>query len=142
MDLPGLLYSLLTTGAALLATNAAGEFAKGAGKTAWEALKARLAGAHAVRGLDTLDKPAFAETIKTELAKPDIAADTEVLRLAETLRAAIEALPQPEVRRAVDVDTIKAGRDVLIRAVDGLKAGTIDAGQDAVIENVRLPGKP
>jgi hypothetical protein len=147
MDLPALLYSLLTTGAALLATNAAGEFAKGAGKSAWEALKARLAGAHKVDGLDMLDKarekPAFGEAIKAELAAPAVAADPEVISLARRLEAAFAALPPTEsAPYAVAIREIHAGRDLLFENVAGVQSDLATSEGDMTFRNVTMPGKP
>ncbi len=144
IDFATVLYNLLAAGAGLAATAGAGELGKKAVVTAFDAVKARLTGAHKVGGLDMLDKPAFAEGVKSELAKPEIAADADLLKLADTLRASILALPAAETARyAVEMQTIRAGRDVLLRSIDGaVKVGTIDAGQDAVIENIRGgPGK-
>ena len=62
-----------------VATSAAGEFAKGAGKAAFEALKARLirwARRESVALVgDAAGNPAYAEIIKADLSKPDIARD-------------------------------------------------------------------
>jgi hypothetical protein len=142
MDFPGLLYSLLTTGAALVATNAASEFAKGAGKTAWDALKARLADAHEVAGLDALDKPAFAEPIKAELAKPAVAVDPEVRTLAQALEAALAALPAAEVAPyAVAIREIRVGRNLLFENVAGVTADLAASEGDMTFKGVTAPGK-
>ena len=55
MDIATMLYSLLSAGAGLMASAAASEFAKGAGKAALDALKDRLTGAHQVKSLPLLE---------------------------------------------------------------------------------------
>ena len=141
MVLGALLYDLLTTGAALLATSAAGEFAKGAGKAAFEALKARLIDGHAVGGLDSLGKPAFADAIKSELAGPGIAGDPEVIRLTEALRVALASVPAPqEARYAIDIRKgIEAARNINLKDIEGIRAESMKAGLDLTLENVKAP---
>lgn len=149
MDFATTILGLLTTGAALAATAAAGELGKTAVKDAYEALKARLAGDHDVGSVALADqaaeKPAYAEAIRADLARPGIAADPEVARLAEALRAAIAAIPpSEEARYAVDVRRgIEAARDINLRDIEGVRADSITAGQDLTIESVKAPpGKP
>jgi hypothetical protein len=142
MDFPGLLYTLLATGASLLATSAAGEFAKGAGKSAWEALKARLTAEHAVAGLDALDKPAFAAPIRAELAAPAVAADPEVRTLAQALEAALAALPRAEAAPyAVAIRETRAGRDLLFENVAGVTVDLATSEGDMTFRGVTSPGK-
>jgi len=139
-----LLYSLLTAAAQVSTEGAAGEFAKGAGRSAFEAIKARLVGTHGVKSLVLLDdaqtEPTHAAAIKKDLSKPEIAQDGDLKALVETLRQAIENLPaETQARYAIDVETIRAGRDVLIENAEGVRADTIDAGQDATLRNVTAP---
>jgi hypothetical protein len=139
-----LLYTLLTTGASLLATSAAGEFAKGAGKTAFDALKARLIDAHGAKSVALVDdaaaNPAYAEIIKAELSKPDIAGDADLRALARQLEAAIEALPAAEAAPyAVEIREIRAGRDLLFEDVEGVRADIATSQGDMTFRRVQAP---
>ena len=139
-----LLFSLLVSGAKLAASNAVGEFAKGAGNSAFEAIKARLAGEHGVKSLPLLEEaaenPAFEEAVKAELAKPEIAQDAGLLQLAERLRAAIEALPaETQARYAVNIETIRSGGDLLFESVEGVKATSATSEGDMTFKNVKAP---
>ena len=139
-----LLFSLLVTGAKLAASSAVGEFAKGAGKSAFEAVKERLAGEHNVKSLPLLEeaaeKPAFEEAVKAELAKSEIAQDAELLELAERLREAIEALPvETQARYAVNIETIRSGGNLLFEAVEGVKAKTATSEGDMTFKDVKAP---
>ena len=142
MVLGTLLYTLLTTGASLLATSAAGEFAKGAGKAAFEALKARLVDGHGAKSValvaDAGANPAYAEIIKADLGKPEIAGDAEVRTLARQLEAAIEALPAAEA-----APYAVAIRDLLFEDVEGVKADLATSQGDMTFRKVKAPpGKP
>ena len=144
MPLTQLLLSLLVSGAGLVASGAASEFAKGAGKTAFEALKNRLTAGHGVKSLplleDAAQNPAFATAIKAELDKPAIATDPEILQLAETLREAIAALPaDTQARYAVNIDEIRSGGALLFEAVEGVKAKTATSATDMTFKNVKAP---
>lgn len=142
-----LLFSLLVSGAKLAASSAVGEFAKGAGKNAFEAVKARLEGEHNVKSLplleDVAENPAFEHAVKAELAKPEIAQDAELLELAERLREALEALPaETQARYAVNIETIRSGGNLLFEAVEGIKAKTATSKGDMTFKDVKaLPGK-
>ena len=148
MSVAPLLSDLLTTGAALAASGAVSEFAKGAGKAAFEALKTRLGDRHGVTALPPFDRaaetPAVAAALEAALAKPEIVGDGEGLRLAETLRAAIEALPaETQARYAVDVEYIRSGAALLFEAVESIKAKSVTADGDLTFRNVSAPpGKP
>ena len=144
MPLAELLFSVLTAGAQLLASGAVSEFAKGAGKAAFEALKDRLTGQHAMRSVSLLEdaatNPAFAAAIKTELESPAVANDGELLRLAEALRAAIAALPQEtQARYAVDIEQVQSGGSLLFEAIEGVKAKTATSVGDMTFKNVSAP---
>ncbi len=144
MPLTQLLFSVLATGASLAASGAVTEFAKGAGKAAFDALKNRLAADHGVKSLPLLEDAAktsaFESAIKVELEKPEIASDPEVLQLAETLRAAIAALPaETQARYAVDIDEIRAGGALLFDAVEGVKAKSATSATDMTFKNVKAP---
>ncbi|MEP1698565.1 MAG: hypothetical protein ABJJ69_18685 [Paracoccaceae bacterium] len=139
-----LLYSLLVTGAKLTASSAVGEFAKGAGKSAFEAIKARLAGEYDVKSLPLLaevdENPAFETAVKSELAKPEIAQDAKLLELAEQLREAIAALPvDTQARYAVNIETIKSGGNLLFEAVEGVMAKTVTSEGDMTFKDVKVP---
>jgi hypothetical protein len=148
MPLAELLFSVLASGATLAASGAVSEFAKSAGKTAFDALKNRLTADHGVKSLPLLEdaakNPAFEGAIKAELDKPEIAGDQEVLQLAETLRAAIAALPaETQARYAVNIDEIRSGGALLFDAVQGVKAKTATSATDMTFKNVSAPpGKP
>ncbi len=144
MPLTQLLFSVLASGAGLVASGAVSEFAKGAGKTAFEALKNRLQADHGVKSLplleDAAQNPAFETAIKAELDKPAIGSDPEVLQLAETLREAIAALPaETQARYAVDIDEIRAGGALLFDAVEGVKAKSATSATDMTFKNVTAP---
>jgi hypothetical protein len=144
MSLTQILYSVLVSGAGLVASGAVSEFAKGAGKTAFDALKNRLQADHGVKSLPLLDdaakNPAFESAIKAELEKPQIAGDPEVLQLAETLRELIAALPaETQARYAVDIEVINSGGALLFDAVEGVKAKSATSATDMTFKNVTAP---
>ena len=144
MDIATMLYSLLSAGAGLMASAAAGEFAKGAGKAALDALKDRLTGAHQVKSLPLLEdartNPAFAQAIKSDLAKPAIAEDADLLTLADTLRHAIEALPAAaQAPAAVEIETIRAGGNLLFDTVEGIRSKLATSKGDMTFKNVTAP---
>lgn len=146
MPLAQLLFSVLVTGAELVASGTVSEFAKGAGKAAFEALMNRLATQHEMKSLPLLAEaarnPAFEPAIKAELEKPEIAGDAELLRLAETLREAIAALPaETQARYAVDIEEIRSGGALLFEAVEGVKAKTATSRSDMTFRNVEAPPK-
>jgi hypothetical protein len=144
MPLTQLLFSVLASGATLAASGAVSEFAKGAGKTAFDALKNRLQADHGVKSLPLLEEaaknPASASAIKAELDKPEIANDPEVLQLAETLREAIAALPaETKARYAVNIEEIRSGGALLFDAVEGVKAKSATSESDMTFKNVTAP---
>lgn len=144
MALAQLLFSILVTGAGLVASGAVSEFAKGAGKTAFEALKSRLTEQHDVKSLPLLveaqTNPAFGMAVKAELERPQIAADEELLRLAETLREAIAALPaETQARYAVNIDEIRSGGALLFEAVEGITAKTATSQGDMTFKSIKAP---
>jgi hypothetical protein len=144
MGLGVLLYSLLSAGAELAASSAVGEFAKGAGKAAFDALKARLTGEHKVKSLGLLEdagtNPAYKAAIESDLARPDIAEDPQVVELAQTLRAAIEALPaETTARYAIDIETIRAGGHLLFEASEGIRAKLATSKGDMTFKGIKAP---
>jgi hypothetical protein len=144
MGLVEVLFSVLASGAVLAASGAVSEFAKGAGKATFEALTARLAERHKIKSLPLLEdarqNPAFEAAVKAELANPEIVEDAELLELAERLREAIEALPtEVQARYAVDIETLRAGGDLLFEAVEGVKAKTAITKGDMTFRNVKAP---
>lgn len=144
MSLTQLLYSMLVSGAGLVASGAVTEFAKGAGKTAFDALKDRLSKKHGLKSLPLLEdaatNPAFQAAIEAELAKPEITSDEELLRLAEALRAAIAALPaETQARYAVDIDVIQSGGSLLFEAVEGVRAKSATSATDMTFKNITAP---
>jgi hypothetical protein len=145
MEIAGILWSVLTAGATLAASGAAGEFGKSGGKAAFEALKERLTGKGA-KTMALLDaaktSPTDAEAIRADLAKPDIAGDPDILEAAEALRKAIEAVPPGTlVAYAIDVETLKAGGNILIETAEGLRAKHVEAKGDLTLRNLSSPGK-
>lgn len=147
MDIASTLYPLLLTGAGLAARGVLGEVGKGAGKEAFEALKARLRGAFGAKSVDLIDdvdtNPAYEGTIRADLSKPEIAADAEVRALARTLEAAIAALPADVTAPyAVSIREIRAGRDLLFENVAGVEADIATTGGDMTFRGVAAPGKP
>ncbi|MGA7807004.1 hypothetical protein [Bradyrhizobium sp.] len=151
MSIPEALYSLLATGAELVASKAAGEFAKGAGKTAFDALKAafdalkaRLVSNHCVASLALVDQAegnaAYETAIKSDLNRSDIWKDTEVRRLVNALRAAIEALPEAvKASYAVDIRVIESGRDLLFDDVEGVRSEQAISQRNMTFRNVKAP---
>lgn len=144
MALVDVLFSVLASGTRLAASGAVGEFAKGAGKAAFEALKTRLSERYTVKTLPLLEdarqSPAFEAAVKAELSRPEIAQDAEVLELAEQLRKAIEALPaQDQARYAVDIETIRSGGKLIFEAVEGVKAKLATSEGDMEFRNVKAP---
>jgi hypothetical protein len=144
MALAQLLFSVLVSGAELVASGAVSEFAKGAGKAAFDGLKNRLTAQHNLKSLplleDAKNTPAFATAIEAELEKPEIVADEELLRLAETLREAIAALPaETQARYAVNIDEIRAGGTLLFEAVEGVKAKSATSTSDMTFKDVKAP---
>jgi hypothetical protein len=144
MAMVEVLYSLLVTGAGLLASGAATEFAKGAGKVAFDALKARLISTHGAASMVLVEQakgnPAYEAAIKADLAPPDIAKDTEVTRLAGELRAAIKALPVAvKAPYAVDIGVIESGGDLLFENVEGVRSDQVTSRQDMTFRNIKAP---
>lgn len=144
MALAQLLFSVLVSGTELVASGAVAEFAKGGGKAAFEALKNRLTAQHDMKSLpllaDAKANPAFEAAVKAELAKPEIANDEELLRLAETLRELIAGLhAETQARYAVNIDEIRSGGALLFQAVEGIKAKSATSKNDMIFSNVKAP---
>lgn len=129
MEFASALYGLLTVGAGLAASGAASEFGKGAGKAAMEALKGRLS---RVFGVEAPSEAA--------LAKPEIAADDEVRRLAALLLAAIEAAPEHErAPYAVDIREIRSKGALRFTDVEGVRADSVVGESDVTFEGIKAP---
>jgi hypothetical protein len=144
MDIAAVLYSLLVTGAGVVASGAASEFAKGAGKAAFDALKTRLVSTHGAASVVLVDQAkgnaSYEAAIKSDLARSDIEKDTEVRRLAEELRKAIEALPEAaKAPYAVDIGVIESGRDLLFDNVEGVRSNRATSEADMTFRNVKAP---
>lgn len=137
------LFPILSAGAELMVGAAAGAFAKSAGADAFKALKKRLREDHDVASIDLLEqageKPAYAEAIKADLDAANLEADPEVKRLAETILAVIEALPDSKHPVALEADEIRARGNQIFRGVEGIRAEKImsDTG-DQTFENIKL----
>jgi flagellar motility protein MotE (MotC chaperone) len=139
-----LLFSLLVTGAGLAASGAVSEFSKGAGKATFEAIKARLTKQYDVKSLSLLEdakhNSSFEAAIKDELSELEIAQDAKLLKLAETLREEIAALPsETQARYAVNIETIRSGGNLLFEAVEGVNAKTATSERDMTFRNVKAP---
>lgn len=139
-----LLFSILVEAAKIFASKSVGELGKGTGRAAFDAIKQRLTDKHGVKSLplieDASNNPAFAEAIKTELLKPEIGNDTELLRLAESLRAALAELPSDTIAQyAVDIETLRSGGNLLIDTAEGVKANSATADGDIVLKNIKAP---
>lgn len=138
------LLKLLLSGSALLASGAATEFAKGAGKSAFEAVKARLAGEHKLKSMalleDARDNPASATAIENDLKQPAVAEDVELRALAETLRAAIDKLPaETKLAYAVDIAKISSDAALRFKNVEGVKAESAKSKGDMTFEGIKAP---
>jgi hypothetical protein len=144
MDVAAVLYNLLATGAELVASKAAGEFAKGAGRAAFDALKARLVSTHGAASLALIDQAkenaTYVAVIKSDLNRSDITKDPEVMRLANTLRAAIEALPEAvRASYAVDIRVIESSRDLLFDDVEGVRSDQAISHGSMTFRSVKAP---
>jgi hypothetical protein len=144
MPMVDLLYSLLVTGAGLAATGAVSEFAKGAGKAAFEALKTRLSGTHGAASVALVAQAkgnkAYEEAIKSDLARPEISEDVEVRRLADELRRAIDALPSVvKAPYAVDIGVIESGKSLLFDNVEGVHSDKVTSKEEMTFKNVKAP---
>jgi hypothetical protein len=148
MGIAELLFNLLLVGSGLAASGAAGEFGKGAGRAAFEALKTLLVTRHGADSLKQLDAagdtPDVAAAIRSDLDQPGIARDAEVRRLAADLRAAIEALPDTVTApHAIEIRRIRTGGHLLVENVAGIRSDSAVAGGDMTFRDVRAPpGKP
>ncbi len=144
MALSAFLYPILIEGAALVANSAVGEFAKGAGKTAFEALKKRLIEKHNIQSVALLeqaqDKPEYTTVILADLDAPGLASDPELQVLGNQLLDAIAALPT-NVQPAIDVGAIRALGNQSFKNIDGIRADVIEAGRDQTFEGIKSPGK-
>ena len=144
MALSAFLYPILVEGASLLAKSAAGEFAKGAGKAAFEALKKRLTEDHGVSSVALLEqaeaKPEYAALIQSDLDAPSLAADGQLQVLGNQVLDAIAALPAA-AQPAIDVGTIRALGNQVFEDVEGLRADVIEAGGDQTFKGIKSPGK-
>jgi hypothetical protein len=140
------LTTVIIGAAKMMASAAASEFAKGAGKSVYEAIKARLTGTHKAKSLDLLESApeteAFQTALTAELAKPAIAADTELAPLVDKLAEALEAMPDESLAAAaIERTTLKAARDAILSDVEGIRDSVIEAGQDINLSGIKAPGK-
>lgn len=144
MGFEAVIYSLLTTGAALVSSGVVAEFSKGAGKDAYDSLKAHLMASHQVASLASVDQVVGKDTceasIRSDLEQPGIVSDPEVKRLAKDLLRAIEALdPTVKARYAVDIRAIEAHRNLIFDDVQGVHADNVTSGQDITFKKVVAP---
>jgi hypothetical protein len=144
MSFSAFLYPILIEGAALLSKCAAGEFAKGAGKTAFEALTKQLTNKHNVQSLALLgqvqDNPKYATVIQADLDAPALARDPELLVLGNRVLDAIAALPAT-AQPAIDVGAIRALGNQSFKNIEGIRAEVIEADGDQTFEGIISPGK-
>lgn len=140
MSVSAFLYPILEAGATLLAKSAVGEFAKGAGKKAFEALTARLKDKHDIKSValleDAASEPTYADKIKKDLDRADLSGDPRIKALADALIEAMEALPTAD-RPAIDVGVIRARGNQVFRDVDGIRAERIEADGDQTFEGIK-----
>ncbi|MEM8591015.1 MAG: hypothetical protein AAGF13_00665 [Pseudomonadota bacterium] len=139
------LYPILSAGAALMASSAAGEFAKSAGKEAFEKLKALLVDKHEVKNLDLLERvaetPALADAIRDGLDKSSAGTDPEVKALAQAVLAALEAMPPDPAIPALDAKTIRAAGDQVFEDIEGIRADEIVSGGAQTFKGLTSPKK-
>lgn len=144
MAISAFLYPILVEGAALVANSAVGEFAKGAGKAAFVALKNRLTEKHNVQSVSLLeqakDKPEYAAVIQADLDTPALASDPELQVLGNKVLDAIAALPAT-AQPAIDVGAIRALGNQSFKNIEGIKADVIEARGDQTFEGIKSPGK-
>ena len=139
-----LLFSLLTSGAHLVAAGTVIGFAEGAGGAAFEAIKKRLSSRHDVASLSLLEgadeSRSSQAALRDDLKTPEIESDMELRQLAQTLRDAILELPRDiQMRYAVNVEEIRAGGSLLFENVQGVKAQTVTSDSDMTFKNVTAP---
>ncbi|PUB19171.1 hypothetical protein [Yoonia sediminilitoris] len=141
MSLSAFLYPILVTGAGIMAKTSATEFAKGAGKRAFEALMKRLKDDHGVASVALIDQAAekeeYAAAIQADLDSPQISKDPEIKILADQLLAAIEAMPKEERQQfALDAEAIRAEGNQVFKDIEGVRAKEIVAGGDQTFEGI------
>lgn len=138
------LFNLLVAAAKISAVGALDAFSKGAGKSAFEALKHRLNSQHGAISLDMLaqaDKDAtIAAAVKSDLARPGVAQDAELLSLAETLRQEIVAFPREvQAQYAIDIEEIESGGKLLFDEIEGIKSTSVKSQGDMSFVNIKAP---
>lgn len=146
MGFSAFVVDLLVAGGTLIAKGVFGEVGKGAGKDAYERLKARLQRENDVKTLDLVDRveetPALKGTIEQDIAASTAGSDPETLQLVEELRAAIATLPQKiQAAYAINGGEFTAGKDIIARQVEGLKGVTMKAGGSIELSGAKSPGK-
>ena len=145
MPIASTLTTLLIEAAKLMATSAAGDFAKAAGKSAFEAIKSRLTTEHkAEAAVALIDKAAendaYRPALEADLTSPHIDADETLVSLTIDLQKALEAMPASPAY-AIDTDAIRVGGNLLMEQIEGIRAGTITAEGDATFSGIKAPGK-
>lgn len=138
------LTPLLIGAAKILASSAAAEFAKGAGKTAYENIKSRLIGEHGAGTVALLDQspqnPDYQSHIAQELAKAALERDETLLDLAKELNEAIQAMPPlAKNAAAIDANEIRATGNQLFKDIEGIRAGKIIAEGDQTFKSIKSP---
>ena len=145
MSISAFLFPLLSASVEHIASASAGEFAKGAGKAAFEALRDRIRQQHGVGALaqlqDAPNNPQIAAEIKAALDGANLTKDAELQRLAEALLAALETMKANGAPVAIDAAEIRAQGNQLFRNVDGIRADTIEAAGDQTFDGITAPGK-
>lgn len=140
------LLSLLLAGAKLVASSAVGEFSKGAGKTAFETIKMRLAEKHAAKSIVLLDdatnNPAYTDAIRSDLESASIDDDAELKQLAETLMQAIASLPKSVREQYAIADSIfESKSSIFIEDVEGISRSKMVSEGPMKVRGVSSPGK-
>lgn len=139
-----ILYPILASAAGAISSGAATEFAKLAGKEAFDALKSRLIKEHNVQSLSLLDnapeKPDYAALIQTELKAVELERDPELSKLVETLQEILQStLP---TYHALEADKILSRGDQTYEQVEGIKAGEIRSEDGSLTFKDISLGKP
>src|SRR5262245_36418722 len=138
------LYSLLVTAAGTAAADArSGDDAE---KAAFSALKSHLINNHRAASVSLIElartNVAYEAAIKSDLARPDIADDPEIKRLARKLYLVIAALP-PTVTApyAIDIAVIEAGHNLLFENVGRVRVDKVTSAADMTYLDIEAPAE-
>ena len=129
------------------ATAAAKDVATEAVKDAYSSLKQLIAARYRRKApLEAVeeapDSASARDALGGALKETGADRDPEVMKLAENLAAALQALGPDTLRRAnIEIEIVKGYRDAIVRGLDAegsVKIGKVEAERrDAIVENVR-----